>query len=422
MVKLQNIKTIMTKRICLCICICIGYLHFYNCESKSVETITVIPTPASAKSSEPNLHKANDGTIYLSWIEVLPDTSSILKFSTLTKNKLWSEPKTIAQGNDWFVNWADFPAITSFGKQNLASHYLEKSADGTYTYDVKLTLSSNDGNTWSKPIIPHTDGTNSEHGFVSQLAMNDDTLLSVWLDGRQYAYAEEHDSITKEMTLRAAIFNADGNRLNDFLIDKRVCDCCQTDAAMTENGPIVVYRNRSEEEVRDIYYSRLVDDQWTTPKPINNDNWNIAGCPVNGPAIASKSETVAVVWYTLDKDVPTVKLAFSNNNGKNFEAPLTLSKASPLGRVDVELLDDHSALVTWMDMIDGKTIIQMQRINTNGLKSNRLALAETSEDRSSGFPRMVVKGDTAYLAYTLSGQDLSIKTLAVNVNALELIN
>jgi hypothetical protein len=200
-----------------------------SCEKVPIQVITEIPTPASAKSSEPNLHKSNNGTIYLSWIEILPDTTSILKFSTLNMDNLWSEPKTIAQGTNWFVNWADFPGLVSFGKTNLASHYLEKSANGTYTYDVKLKLSNDSGNTWNLPLTPHTDNTNSEHGFVSKLALNDDTLLTVWLDGRQYAYAEDNDSIAKEMTLRGAILDPNGKMLNEYMIDERVCECCQTD-------------------------------------------------------------------------------------------------------------------------------------------------------------------------------------------------
>jgi hypothetical protein len=397
-------------------------LFFLSCQTVPGEVIKDIPTPASAKSSEPNLYKSNDGNIYLSWIEVLPDTSSALKFSTLNKDNLWSEPKTIAQGTDWFVNWADFPGMTSFGKSNLASHYLEKSANGTYTYDVKLMLSSDNGNTWMPPIIPHTDNTNTEHGFVSKLDLKDDSLLTIWLDGRQYAYAEVNDSIAKEMTLRGAIFDANGTLLKESLIDERVCDCCQTDAAMTEKGPIVVYRNRSEDEVRDIYYSRLVENKWTEPKPIFNDQWTIAGCPVNGPSIAANATMVAVVWYTLHNDTPQVKLAFSGNNGESFETPIVLNNGNTIGRVDVELLKDNSAIAVWLETIEDNTVIQMQRIHENGAKSNVLTLAKTSEDRSSGFPRLVVKDDTAYLAYTLSGKDLSIKTLAVNMNALEYIN
>jgi hypothetical protein len=320
------------------------------------------------------------------------------------------------------VNWADFPGLVSFGKTNLASLYLEKSANGPYTYDVKLKLSNDSGNTWNLPITPHTDNTNSEHGFVSKLALNDDTLLTVWLDGRQYAYAEENDSIAKEMTLRGAILDQNGKMLHEYLVDERVCDCCQTDLAMTAKGPIVVYRDRTEEEVRDIYYSRLIDNEWSEPKPISNDQWTIAGCPVNGPSIAANENRIAVVWFTLNNDNPQVKLAFSNNNGKTFETPIVLNNGNTIGRVDVELLTDNSAIVVWLEIVENNTVIQMQRIHENGAKSKVLTLAKTSEDRSSGFPRLVVKEDTAYLAYTLSGKDLSIKTLAVKINALEFSN
>ena len=394
---------------------------FLNCETVPTEVIKEIHSPASAKSSEPNLHLANDGTLYLSWIDTSVDKKSSLKFSTLTENKVWSEPKTIAEGENWFVNWADFPEITSFSKSYLASHYLEKSANGTYTYDVKLTFSDDNGKSWKQPLTPHTDNTNSEHGFVSKLDLNNDSMLTVWLDGRQYAYSEENDSITKEMTLRGAIFNVKGDMLNEYLIDKRVCDCCQTGAAMTANGPIVVYRNRTEDEVRDIYYSRLVENQWTEPKPVFNDLWTIAGCPVNGPAIAANDNMVAVAWYTMSDNVPKVKLAFSSNNGGTFNTPILLSSDNTIGRVDLELLKDNSAIALWVDTIEEQAVIQIQRINETGEKSDIMSLAKTSNDRSSGFPRMIIKDNIAYLTYTVSGKDLSIKTLTVDINSLELL-
>lgn len=396
-------------------------LLFLNCETNPIEVIKEIPSPASAKSSEPNLHLANDGTIYLSWIDTSEDKKSSLKFSTLTENQVWSESKTIAKGENWFVNWADFPSLTSFGEHDLASHYLQKSANGTYTYDVKLTFSNDAGSSWKQPITPHTDNTNSEHGFVSKLDLNNNSLLAVWLDGRQYAYSEEHDSITKEMTLRGAIFNVNGKMLNEYLIDERVCDCCQTDAAMTANGPIVVYRNRTENEVRDIYYSRLIENEWTEPKPVFNDQWIIAGCPVNGPSIDSNENMVAVSWYTMSDNVPKVKLAFSSNNGETFNTPIILSSDNTIGRVDLELLEDNSAIALWVDTIEEQAVIQIQRINETGEKSEVMSLAKTSNDRSSGFPRMVIKDNIAYLTYTMSGKDLSIKTLAVNINTLELL-
>jgi len=392
---------------------------FASCKSEPVETITFIAAPIKANSSEPNLHKADNGTIYLSWIETNEDKSSTLSFSTLLNNNIWSDPKTIANGTGWFVNWADFPSITSFGKSGLAAHYLDKSAEDTYAYNVKLTLSNDNGNSWNAPFIPHTDNTNTEHGFVSKVATKDGNFLAVWLDGRQMAYAEKDSTITKEMTLRSAIINKKGKLLNEYLLDSRVCDCCQTDTAMTNDDAIVVYRDRSEGDIRDIYYVRQINNEWTEPKPVFNDNWNIAGCPVNGAAIATKENTVAVVWFTMANNEPKVKVAFSKDNGKTFNEPIHIGDKDPMGRVDIELLEDNSALVSWMDIVEDNTVIQLQKVGSNGTLSELITLTESSESRSSGFPRMVLKDDMAYLTWTNVGEEnLNIKTAIVNTNNL----
>jgi len=395
-------------------------LILFSCNTKPVEVVTYIPSPAGLNSSESSLHKSDDGTIYISWIETGADNSSKLLLSKLNNNNTWSKVQTIAAGDNWFLNWADFPSVTSFG-DNLVAHYLEKSANDTYTYDVKLSISNNNGNSWSEAITPHTDNTNTEHGFVSKVAMNDNSFLSVWLDGRQMAYAEQDSTIAKQMTLRGAVFNNNGKLENEYLLDGRVCDCCQTDVTMTEDGPIVIYRDRSETEIRDIYYVRQVDGLWTQPKAIYNDHWKIKGCPVNGPAISTKENTVAAAWFTVADNLPSVKVVFSNNNGETFNEPIEIGDIAPLGRVDVELLEDNSALVSWMDTIEGRTSIQLQRIAKNEKLSNIITLAESSESRSSGFPRMVVKDNLAYITWTKvnEGNKLSIETAIVNTDLIE---
>lgn len=394
-------------------------LSILSCNTKPKELVTFITPPMGLNSSESSLHKTDDGNIYLSWIET-NDNSSKLLLAKLNEDNSWSEPQTIASGDNWFINWADFPSVTSFGN-NLAAHYLEKSAEDTYAYNVKLTISNDDGHSWSDAITPHKDSTHTEHGFVSKIAMNDDSFLSVWLDGRQMAYAEKDSTIGKQMTLRGAVLNSKGAFENEYLLDNRVCDCCQTDTAMTEEGPIVIYRDRSETEIRDIYYVKLVNGTWTQPQPIYNDNWEINGCPVNGPAMSTKKNFVAVAWFTMANNLPSVKVVFSNNNGTAFSNPIEIGDIAPLGRVDIELLEDGSALVSWMDTVEGNTQIQLQRVTQNGELSNIVTLAKSSESRSSGFPRMVVKGNRAYITWTKvnEGNKLSIETAIINTDLID---
>ena len=393
-------------------------LLIISCDSTSVDPMIFTEPPTIHQSSEPNLHMAVNGTIYLSWTET--DTvKNTLKFSRYLENDTWSEAIIIAEGDNWFVNWADFPSLTTFG-DNIAAHYLAKSADDTYAYNVNMKISNDSGQTWNTPFIPHKDSTNTEHGFVSKVATENDHFLSVWLDGRKYAYAEEDSTITKEMTLRAAHI-ADNNKIvAEFVLDHRVCDCCQTDTAMTNDGPVVIYRDRSKDEIRDIYYVHYKDNAWTKPQPVFNDNWQITGCPVNGPAISAKNEHIAVAWFSAANGEKEVKVAFSDDIINGFKDPIKVDYNSPLGRVDVEILEDSSALVTWMDSNENDTVVLAQKIHRDGNKGKPFIIAKSSDSRSSGFPRIVIKERTLFATWTDVTSDISqIKVVHIDLNSIQ---
>ena len=401
----------------IAVTLCVAAMLF-SCTSKS-KTKTILEIATRDNSSEPSLHKSKDGTIFLSWIETDSLKQNKLFFSKLVNDR-WTDSKLIAKGDNWFVNWADFPALSTFGKDNLVAHYLEKSASGTYTYDVKLTISNDNGETWQKGFKPHTDHTESEHGFVSKIAISDRIFMNVWLDGRQFAYAEKDTTIQKEMTLRAAKINVNGKILEEFLIDNRVCDCCQTDMAMTPDGPMLVYRDRSNKEIRDTYFSLFSNGKWSTPKAVSNDGWIIAGCPVNGPAISSKKETTVATWFTMQEGMSKVKTAFYNSTSNRFDAPILLDFIDPLGRLDIEVVDADSALISWVDSVDNQTKIQLQRVYQDGTRSEIFSVSSTSPKRSSGFPRMVIKEGNVYLAWTDSNNgSLQVKTVKVNLKDIK---
>ncbi len=386
-----------------------------SCNNNPAQLVTYVEAPVGLNSSESSLYRSDDGSIYLSWIEADSLKNSTLLLSKLEQSNSWAAPTTIARGNDWFVNWADFPSISSFGKQNLVAHYLEKSAGGTYTYDVKLTISNDQGHNWGDGFKAHHDNTKSEHGFVSKVAIDEKSFLAVWLDGRQMAYAKNDTTIVSQMTLRGGVFNDEGIMQADYLLDDRVCECCQTDTAMTQEGPIVIYRNRSESEIRDIYYTRQVDGHWTAPEPLHNDSWKIEGCPVNGPAMSTKDNEVGIAWYTMANGLPSVKVIFSNNNGQTFNEPIKIDDIYPLGRVDIEMLNSGTALVSWLDRVNDETLIQLQRVHINGDKSDVITLTKSSESRSSGFPRMAIKNENAYISWTqVKNNTTTVKTAVIN--------
>jgi hypothetical protein len=221
------------------------------------------------------------------------------------------------------------------------------------------------------------------------------------------------------MSLRSAIIDANGKLIEEHEIDGRVCDCCQTDLAMTKTGPIVVYRDRSDSEIRDIYFSKFINDEWSEPMVVNNDNWQIFGCPVNGPAIASQANLTAMSWFSMADERPKVKVAFMNDNNRTFSAPILMDFVNPLGRVDIEFVDDRTAMASWMDSSDGITKIQLQTVDIDGLKGAVFTVSEISDERSSGFPKMVVNENYVYMTWTEVEPTLQVKTARILLKNIE---
>ncbi len=365
-----------------------------------------IKNPSKGKAHLPRL-VAQNGALHMTWVEE-EDSHAILKYARC-KEQVWSTPKTITSGTDWFVNWADFPALAVNG-ETILTNILQKSAKGTYDYDIKLNLLSGDAIIKSNFLL-NTDGIAAEHGFVS-MRPYDDGFYVTWLDGRETKHEKKEDN---QMTLRAAIVDLDGTIKEDTVIDTRVCDCCNTAIAITYEGPVVVYRDRSdtEEEIRDTYITRWVDGAWTTPKAVYNDQWQLNGCPVNGPAIDTQEQDVVVTWFTASDDDPRVLVTFSKDNGATFGTPVRVDAGQAIGRVDTTFLKDGSALVSWLEPKGDSVLLQAVRVYQDGHKDAPVTITTTSAARASGFPQLEIIDNTVYVAWTdLQGDQSTIEVVS----------
>ena len=379
-------------------------------QAVALRTPSPIATPAAANSAQPQLSVSKRGVL-LSWIERSGDLAT-LKFSERTASG-WSAPRTIASGRNWFVNWADVPSALRLPSGALVAHWLQKSAASTYAYDVRLSYSLDDGKTWSPSFLPHHDGTPTEHGFASLFPIGDGFGL-IWLDGRQMKGGEHGDRGAGAMTVRYARFDRNFKQVEESLVDAKVCECCPTTAAVTSEGIITAYRNRSDEEIRDNFVSRLVNGKWTAPQAVFADNWKIAACPVNGPSLTANGNTVAMSWFTVKNDQGQAYAAFSQDAGKTFSAPIRVDDGGSLGRVDLEMLPDGSALATWIEFADQRAQFRARRIERNGTRSAPVTIAGIAGSRSSGYPRAAIASGEVIFAWTESadGGGLQVRTAA----------
>jgi hypothetical protein len=381
--------------------------------------IRTTQSPTDGDSREPDLYATHDGRIMLSWVEKVTEKRYALRLATLDGNG-WSEAQTVSQGENWFVNWADFPSLIVLKNGTLAAHWLAKSGSATYAYNVNISQSKDGDKSWSAPVVPHRDNTQTEHGFVSLIPLSDGRLGAVWLDGRNMKNmkeSDEHAPATGSMTLRYAAIDAEGKLSDETELDERVCECCGTSAAVTTDGPIAVYRDRSQTEVRDIYIVRQVNGSWTKPQPVFADNWQINGCPVNGPAVAADGPRVVVAWYSSVDNTPHVKIAFSQDAGATFSQPIQVDDGETVGRVDTLLLPDGSALVCWLaGNVEGGAI-KVRRVRSDGSVGPPAIIAQTDISRSSGFPRMARLGDQVHFAWTEFGKPSRVRTAVADAAA-----
>jgi hypothetical protein len=366
-----------------------------------------ITSPAGEGASIPNLFTAADGQIYMNWYEPRGEEGHVLRFSALAPEvvewegspvgaAVWTEPRTIVESEDFFVNWADFPSMFAFSHGLMAAHWPIRSGPGTYDYDVHIAWSEDAGRSWSDPVIPHRDGTQSEHGFVSLFPWDDGSLAAIWLDGRKYPRQPDDPEMTLQFTTLTPTELGP-----EVELDGRVCECCQTSAALTDEGPVVVYRDRSDDEIRDISIIRFGPEGWSEPAPVHRDGWEIHACPVNGPMVDARGRRVAVAWFTAADDDPRVRLAFSDDAGRSFGPPVGVDDGNPVGRVAVVLRPDGGAWVSWLERVGSGAEVRVRGVEPDGtVTSASTTVAASSAERASGFPRMASVGDALVFAWT----------------------
>lgn len=364
-------------------------------------------SPAPVRATAPELSLVA-GRPALTWLERSGDGPGDwrLRFARLGPDG-WSEPVTIAPGpgdggaaTQFFANWADRPGVVQGGNGPqggdgpLYAWWLGQLGEGIYSYGVHLARSVDGGATWQPLGLLHDDVSPTEHGFVT-LVPEGTGVRAVWLDGRATARGEP-------MTVRSALVTERVEHDGAEVVDASVCDCCNTAAIGTSAGFLVLYRDRTAGEVRDVWAARRAGEGWSEPFPVHRDGWEIAACPVNGPAVARHAdgagETVWAAWFTGAPAEaggrgthPRVLAALSRDGGRTFGAPLTVDADGPLGRLDLAVDGARGeAIVSWLDAEDsGEAAIRLRRITADGRLGPVLDLARSGSSRASGVPRLV---------------------------------
>lgn len=228
-----------------------------------------IPPPSDGPASWPSIARGEDGRTRITWIERLGARRAAVRLATLDGER-WTGAATVAESDDLFVNWADFPSVAAGQDGTVAVHWPEKLEAGTYAYGVRVACSRDGGRTWSEPFWLHDDTSANEHGFASLVPWGGG-FAAVWLDARP-------SDRPGDMALRARTIDAEGRRGGEIVLDPRVCECCCTAAAAAGGALLAVYRDRSDDEVRDLSIARAFGPEpAAAPRALHADGWENPG-------------------------------------------------------------------------------------------------------------------------------------------------
>ncbi|MEM7080081.1 MAG: hypothetical protein AAF513_15775 [Pseudomonadota bacterium] len=357
----------------------VGFVCLSACEEGSTRGLDL---ETGSHSITPNLVRGGEGRLVLSFLEVEEELTH-LRYAQLD-GAVWGPVETVVSSQDMLRNWADFASVLPLREGGIAAHWLVKSSTG-FTYDAYVARRARDA-PWTPPTRLHADQQLTEHGFVS-LFEDAAGLGAIWLDGNQYPRG------LRVMELRSATLDERGQPYDEVVVDQRVCDCCQTTAAIVGGQPVIAYRDRADDEIRDISIAQYTESGWQVLGPVAADGWRITGCPVNGPVLSAHDSRLALAWFT-GMPSPRVRLALSSQGGESFEV-LDIADSNVIGRVDASAFA-QGVVVSWM----GAGGVHARFVSWSGEKHAVHTLAEVDTSRRAGFAQIAVIDTRLIYAWT----------------------
>jgi thiol-disulfide isomerase/thioredoxin len=185
-------------------------------------------------------------------------------------------------------------------------------------------------------------------------------------------------------------------------------------------GPevLLLYRDRSLDEVRDVVSAR-----WPSREtgPLGAEAWKVSGCPVNGPAVDAVGDRVATAWFTAAGGAPRVRAALSSDGGRTWSPPLEVDAPTltgePLGRVDLALAPDGTAVVSWLRGRGEQADVAVRRI-AEGRRGEIRVLGSVPASRAAGVPRIERDQEDFVVAWTVPGEGGGLRAVRVPQGAV----
>ena len=246
---------------------------------------------------------------------------------------------------------------------------------------------------------------------------------ALWLDhrgmadrrGAASAHHHGHDTTTSAAAAADGAAMAQGsgvyysNGVKEQELTRGVCYCCKTALAVAPDGTLIAaWRHVYPGNIRDIAFTTSRDGGRTFAPParVSEDQWQLNGCPEDGPALAVDARgTTHIVWPTVVTQPEAHKALFyaTTSDGTRFTSRM---RVSPMRRniahPQVAVGPGGEIAVFWDEIVNGRRRVFLSRKTGNSGFGPAEALSDTT---STSYPVPVVADGAFVVAWTEGGGD-----------------
>lgn len=286
---------------------------------------------------------------------------------------------------------ASTEVVVAWGAR-VASKGKESSGGGEERTEIHLARSTDGGRSFGPATALQAPGAAGDRGWHA-LALDDRGRAAVvWLDHRGLATRtpteHDHHAAGAEMAQLSSLYFASAGAgaaaPAEREVTKGVCYCCKTALATAPGGRIfAAWRQVYPGNIRDIAFTMSTDRGRTflAPERVSHDDWALAGCPDDGPAMAVGADgLVHIVWPTvIGGDEPAGALFYATTrDGRTFtprQRVPTLGSPKP-GHPQIVLTGSGQAIVAWDEILNG-----VRRAGTVALQVDAAGRASFAQPR-----------------------------------------
>jgi hypothetical protein len=304
---------------------------------------------------------------------------------------------------------------------------------------IRLARSTDGGRTFPAPETLQAVNAPGIRGWHAMTLDGRGTVHTIWLDHRgleESAPAEAgrhpgHGGTGRPgdsadgvlMAQKSALYYSSTEVQRERALLSGVCYCCKT--ALTTAGDATLYaawRHVYAGNIRDIAFTASRDGGRTFDPParVSEDNWEIAGCPDDGPALAVDGrQRVHVVWPTVtDPSVPAGALFHAiSDDGRAFSPRVrvpTLGSPRP-SHPQVAVDARNRVVIGWDELYEGRRTAAVTTLTVDAAGRPRFGPPTILDGRTSSYPVLAALHDHVVAAW-VSG-DAASSTIAVRVLA-----